>query len=144
MTLPSTVLEGVKTFIKTYEGLTTELVLVNSLNDIPVAFSIVPLPGAKILETYLDDSTLREYPFALQAAFYTADEAQRISNYDFYDGFSLWIETQNNAGTLPTLPTDMTAEKIEITDLPILFEQGESETGVYQITCKLTYNQDAP
>ncbi|MEN6300822.1 MAG: chloramphenicol resistance protein, partial [Anaerolineaceae bacterium] len=55
--------------------------------------------------------------------------------------FADWLESQTAAGVLPTPGTKKTAESIEATGWGYLFEQGDSDTGIYQIQCKLVYRQ---
>jgi hypothetical protein len=141
------VLSALKTFIATYNGLASgALLLADHLDQNPVSYAIIPLPGAKIVEAYINGGSTREFPFAFQATFSTADEAERLENSGFYEALSDWFETQTEAGTLPTLTGSpaKTPEKIEALGWAYIYEQGESSTGVYQITCKLTYSQAAP
>ena len=139
------VIQPIKTFIATYSGLTAGAALtVDVIGATPTEYSIVPLPGGQIITTYISGATEREYPFAFQATMSTADEAERIINNGFFEDFGVWLETQTNAGILPTLETGKTASKIEAVGWGFLYEQGESGTAIYQITCKLTYDQIAP
>jgi hypothetical protein len=139
-----TIISAVKTYIETYSGITTEIVSVNYLPESPTNYSIVPLPGARIIETDIVGNTVREYPFALQSMESTADELERLENSGFYETFAEWLDTQTEAGTFPTLDAGKTPTKIEATVGGVLFEQGQSDTGVYQIQCLLTYDQTAP
>ena len=137
-----TLLSAVQTYIKTYGSLASNApVLVDFLASSPTQYAIIPLPGTRIIETNIDGSTVREFPFAFQSMESTADDLARLDNIGFFEAFADWLETQTLAGTLPTLGTKKTAEKIEALNWAYLYEQGESSTGVYQITCKLTYEQ---
>jgi hypothetical protein len=139
------VLSAIRTFILTYSGLNDDAgMLIDVLGKTPTQYALVPLPGTKLLETYLDNSSLRQYPFALQSMESTADDVTRLANVEFYEAFTEWLENQNTAGTLPTLGSGKTAETIESLGQPILFEFGESGTGIYQLQCRLTYQQNAP
>ena len=136
---------SVKTYLLTYTGLEENAaMLVDILGQSPTQYAVVPLPGTPIIETYLDESSLRQFLFALQSQESTADDAARTANYEFYEGFATWIESQNNAGIFPTLDTGKTPEQIDVLGQPILFEFGESGTGIYQIQCRLVYGQVAP
>ena len=137
-----TILEAVKTYLLTYPSLETgALLLVNHLGPDPVGYTIVPLPGEKVLEWYVDGGSSRAYYFAFQSVESTADELERLENCGFFEDLSTWFETQSNAGTLPSLGSGKTATWIEATGFGYLFEQGQSETGIYQIQCRLTYEQ---
>lgn len=142
MTPPDSIIEGLRTYIATYGGLGANLPLwVNYLAALPQGYSIVPVPGSKIVEEYLDGGLLCEYNFAFQASDFTADDAQRIEIMAFYEAFSDWLRSQTLAGTLPTLPDKHKATAIEAIDSGFLFQEGESQTGVYQLQAKLTYEQ---
>src|SRR5512138_1699152 len=94
---------AVKTYLLTYSGLeAAAALLIDVLGKEPTQYALVPLPGNPIVESYLDGSTQRQFLFALQSQESTADDAARTANYEFYEGFAAWIETQNAAGTFPT------------------------------------------
>ena len=142
-----TVLSAVKAFIATYPGLDAGAPLTTdhiSGAPAPVWYNIRPMSGNPIIETYLNDRTRRQFPFAFQSHESTFDELERLDNIQFFEGFAEWLETQTAAGTLPTLDAGKTAESIAAGDWAYLFEQAQSETGIYQITCRLIYEQDAP
>ena len=136
-----TILSAIQTYIKTYSAVSGAAVLVDFLASSPTQYAISPMPGTRIVESYINGGSLREFPFAFQSMESTADDLERLENIGFYEAFADWLETQSLAGTLPTLGAKQTAEKIEALNWAYLYEQGESSTGVYQITCKLTYTQ---
>jgi hypothetical protein len=138
------ILKGIKAFFvdnAASAGLETgALIGVDFLGPDQVGYSIVTMPGATI-ERYLSGGSSRTFPFALQAALSTADDTQRVENGGYFENLSDWLETQYEADNLPTLPTGKTAEKIEALDCGYLYQEGQSETGIYQIICRLTYEQ---
>lgn len=136
-------ISAIQTYVKTYGSLAANApVWVDYIGKEPTQYAISPLPGARIVETFLDESTTREYPFAFELVGFTADDATRLENLGFFEAFAKWLETQSKAGTLPTLDAGMTPEKIEALGWGYLLDAGESGTGVYQIQCKLTYEQE--
>jgi hypothetical protein len=138
------VIAAVQTYIKTYTGLATNApVLIDYLGPVPVEYAIVPQPGGGTIEAYIDGSSLREFTFALQFVNFTADDAARLENAGFAEAFAAWLESQTNAGTLPTLATGQTPFLMEAAPFGFLYEQGQSNTGVYQIACRLVYEQAA-
>lgn len=139
-----TIIAALKTYIKTYSGMSDGLVLVDALSGNDTEYAIVPLPGNKIIEEYIDGGSLRQFPFALQMMALTPDDATRIENQGFFEGVSDWFESQTKSGTFPTLNSNQHPEEIEATSQPFLYQQGESETAIYQLSCALTYKQDAP
>ena len=138
-----TIIESLKAYLKTCPNLADGALLEVDHNGPAIQYAIVPVPGARVLETYLDGGSLREFPFAFQTAAITADDAERIDNAGFQETFADWLEAQTEAGNLPALDAGKTAESIAATSWGYLFEQGESDTGIYQIQCKLTYRQAA-
>jgi hypothetical protein len=138
------VIESIKTYFSGYTGLKEGSPLtVDYLGPNPTGYAIVPLPGERTVETYLNGNKRRVFPFAFQSAEYTADELERLQNNNFYEAFADWLEEQTEADSLPTMEEGKTAESIEALGWGYLFEQGESQTGVYQIQCQLVYEQAA-
>lgn len=135
-------ISSIKTYIAAYSQLASGAPLwVDYLGSEPTGYAIIPLPGTKVVETYLDGSSMREYPFAFQSMELTADEAERLDNNGFFEAFADWLESQSMAGTLPTLATGKTATSVEALGWAFIYEEGESQTAVYRIQCKLTYEQ---
>lgn len=138
-----TLIDSVRDYINTYTGLTAGApVWVDFLGSVPMQYTVQSVPGSRIIEKYLDGSSLREFPFVFAFMTSTADDVARLANIGFFESFSDWIEQQDDANVYPTLSAGKTPWKIEVLGWGYLFEQGESETGVYQIQCRLTYVQD--
>lgn len=136
---------SVRTYITTYSGLATGApVLVDFLGATPTQYSIVPLTGARVVERYINGGSLREFPFAIQSTESTTDDLERIENSGFYEALADWFEAQTEAGILPILDVGKKSESIEALGWGFLFDQGESGTGIYQIQCRLTYEQVPP
>lgn len=136
-----TVIQGVKDYFEGYVGITGSVINTNFLGSQPTQFAIVPLAGERVVEVWLNDTQIIEYPFALQSVEYNVNEFERTNSEGFYEALAEWLDDQSEAGTLPTLDVGKTAEKIEALGWGYLLEDGESTTGVYQIQCKLTYKQ---
>jgi len=137
-----TLIESIRTYLLTFSSLESGgLVNVDHLGQTPGEYSIIPLPGERIVESYIDGGSSREYPFAFQAVVSTSDNAERMDTNGFYEALADWFETQTESGVLPTLSAKKTATSIETTSWGYLFEEGQSDTGIYQVTCKLTYEQ---
>jgi len=137
------IIAAIQTFIKTYSGLESGSVWIDKVGPDTVEYGIIPLPGQRIVDENIDGSSVREYPFALQTSTLTEDDARRLLNSEFSENFGAWLESQTEAGTLPTLGAGQTARSIEETLSGALYEQGESGQAIYQIQCKLTYEQEA-
>jgi hypothetical protein len=144
ITTPTTIIEAIQTFIKDYEGLEDNApVWVDYLGSQVTQYSINPMPGSRIVETYIDGSTLREYPFSFLFSGSTADDTARLGNSGLAESFADWIEEQSESGNLPLLSDNKTAESMQVTNSGYLEQEGESQTGIYAIQCKLVYTQEA-
>jgi len=137
------IIAAIQTFIKTYSGLESGSVSIDKVGPGYVEYGIIPLPGQRIIEEDVLGNTVREYPFAFQTSALIDDDARRLLNSEFSENFSAWLESQTEAGTLPTLGTGQTATSIEETLSGALYAIGESGQAIYQIQCKLVYEQTA-
>jgi hypothetical protein len=136
------ILSAIKSYLATYEGLEDGApIWVDWLGANPIEYAIVPQPGEKILEEYIDGGSLRAYPFAVQCAVSTADDLTRLQNNEFFEALSDWMESQTEVGNLPTLGANQAAQAIEAINWAFLYEEGQSDTGIYMIQCQLTYKQ---
>lgn len=136
------VISAVRTYLAGYSGLKTGAPLwVDYLGSDPTQYAVIPLAGTKIVESYINGSSLRVFPFAVQSMESTADDLERLDNNGFFETFSDWLESQTAAGLLPTLSAGKTPELIEATGWGFLYEIGVSDTGIYQVQCRLVYKQ---
>lgn len=141
------IISALRTYMATCSSLESgALLLVDHLGETPIQYAIIPQGGDKIVEEYIDGSSLREFPFLFRSARSTADDLERIENAGFFETLADWFETQTEAGVFTSLSlgTGKTPEKIEADGWGYLYEEGESATGVYQIRCRLTYGQAKP
>lgn len=139
------IISALRTYLLTCPSLATgALLLVDHLGETPVQYAIIPQAGEKIVEEYISGSSVREYPFLFRSMESTADDLERIESSGFFETFSDWLETQTKNGTFPNLGTGKTVDKIEARGWGYLYEEGNSATGVYQISCAITYTQAAP
>ncbi|MBK8467732.1 MAG: hypothetical protein IPL32_18110 [Chloracidobacterium sp.] len=136
------IISAVRDYLLTYGEMSGALIHVDALGKEPIEYAVIPVPGARTVEEYLDGKKKREFPFLIQSVFSTADEAERLENSGFYESLADWFEAQTAAGNFPNLGTGKIAESIESVSWAFLYEQGESATGIYQITCKLIYEQE--
>lgn len=136
-------ISAVRTYLVSYTGLKSGApVWVDHLGAEPTEYSVLPVAGSRILESYIDGGSLRSFPFAFRSMESTADDLERLENSGFFEAFAEWLESQSNAGVLPTLDSGKTPEKIEALGWGFLYEEGVSDTGIYQVQCRLVYMQD--
>lgn len=136
------VISAIQAYIKMYASLESNApVWVDYLGAVPVEYSIVPMPGNKILEEDILGGSVRVFPFAFQMMGSTADDLARLDNVAFYEAFSTWLEQQTLDGSFPTLDAGQTPIEISANNWAFLFEEGSSGSGIYQITAQLVYEQ---
>lgn len=142
--MSDTIIGAIQEYLQTYEGIESGApVWVDYIGTEVTQYEIVPMPGSRIVESYLDGSSLREYPFSFQFSGSTADDTARLGNSGFAETFADWVEEQSNSKILPILSNNKTAESMEVTNSGYLEQAGDSQTGIYSIQCKLTYTQEA-
>lgn len=136
------IISALRTYLATYTGLIAGAPLwVDYLSEITPGYAIMPTPGGKIIEQYINGSSLREYTFSFQSMDQSADDLARIDTNEFYEALGEWMEAQTLAGNLPTLGAKQTAESIETVNQGFRLDQGQSGTAIYQVQCRLTYLQ---
>lgn len=136
------IISSLRTYLAAYPALAAGAPLfVDALGPGPTEYAIIPLAGEQVVESYIDGGSLRAYPFAFRSMESTADDLERLENSGFYEALAEWLEAQTTADTLPALGAKKTAVSIQATGWGYLYEQGQSDTGVYQIQCQLTYEQ---
>ena len=141
--LPTNIIEGIRDFISTYTELKENApVWVENLGNNPTEYAVLPLAGPRVIETYINDKRLMEFPFAFRSMESTADDLERLETNGFYEAFAEWLDEQTDKGTLPDLPEGNTAEAIEALGWGYLYQEGESNTGVYQVQCRVIYEQE--
>jgi hypothetical protein len=144
MSLPDTIIEGLKNYLLTYTGLDENAPLwVQYLGDDPTQYAIAPLAGERVIDEYINGTRIMAYPFAFQSMESTLEEVERLANCGFYEQFADWLDEQSDAGNLPDLPEGKTAESIEATGAGgYQMEEGESGTAIYQAQCELVYKKE--
>jgi len=139
-----TIIESLKTYLADYSELKDDAPLwVDFLGPKPTQYTIIALAGPIIVNTYIDGSSEREYPFAFRSVESTADELERLETLGFYEEFAAWLESQTAAGEFPALAEGQTPTKIKALGRGYLYQEGESNTGIYQVQGRLEYTQEA-
>lgn len=135
------VISAVKSFIATFPGLTSGKIIDVDNLDGAEWYSISPTPSEPVLETYLNNVQNKQFTFAFRVSKLTMDDLRRLENNEFFEDLQTWLKTQSDAGNLPTMDTGQTPQKIEAISWGYLQQQGQSNTGVYQILCRLEYQE---
>lgn len=138
----TTIIGALRDYILSFDRIDDDKpVWVQYLDAFPVSYSVMPMAGQRVIKEYLSGSSLREYSFAFRTAMSTADDLERLENLGFYEEFADWVEMKSRTGELPDLGPGKEAVEMETTGWGYLFEEGVSDTGIYQIQCRLEYYQ---
>lgn len=137
-----TIIDGVRAWLKTYEGLADGRLSVDFLPEEAKSYSVDTVPTTEIVKRYLDGSSIRQYLFCVSSReFYSDDIAQNVDNQAFYEGLSSWLERKSKLRQFPNIGTGRTVRSIEISSTAYPFVVDEHGTARYQLQLKLTYFQ---
>lgn len=139
------VISAVRDYIRSYTELDDDApVWTNYIGDGGViSYSIIPVTGERIVEEYINGSSSRAFSFAFQSVELTIDEATRMATQEFFEELAEWFRTQTEAGNFPNMDEGQTPYRIMATGWGTLIDLGQSQTGVYQISCRLEYEQSS-
>ena len=136
------IIESIRNFILTCPFLENWRVNIDYLN-IPMSYSIDPLPADPVVRRYTDGGAIKQYLFAFTSKEeFDGDARTGIENSGFYQQFEEWIEEQNNKRNLPILESAKQCPvSIETVQSGYLYD-AETDMGQYQIQCRLVYEQE--
>ena len=135
------VIESVQKWLKTYSGLSGRLD-VDYLPEDADTYSVDTIPCEEILKKYKDGGTRKQFQFAVSSRrFYEQNIKNNISNLQFFEDLTAWIEKQSHARNLPTMDNGRTAQKIVVTSTAYPFVISEDGKARYQIQMRLEYYQ---
>lgn len=118
---------------------------VDFLPSDPNTYSVEQSPVQNVIETYIDNSTKRQYVFVFACRMYYSDEViNNINNCGFFEKLQKWLEVNSEKDVLPIMNEGQEAIKIEALSNAYLFDvSGDLSNARYQIQLKLTYEQEA-
>lgn len=135
------VMQCIREWLKKYPKLVGRLD-VDFLDEETDTYSLDTIPCEEILKRYKDGSTIRQFQFAISSRmFYEQNIAQNLSNLEFFEELTEWIEQKTRAGELPVMDKDRTAQKIVVTSTAYPFVVAEDGTARYQLQARLEYFQ---
>lgn len=137
---PTSIIDGVRTWLLTYSGLSA--LGVDFLDAEAGCLSIDSEPTTPILKQYLSGS-LRQFIFTISSREnLDADVSQALNNQAFWVELCNWIEAQNKVRNYPVIGADMTVRRIAVTATPYPLYLDEHGTARYQIQCRLEYYKE--
>ena len=136
-----TVMECVQKWLKTYSKLKGRLD-VDFLDNEADTYSIDTIPCEEIIKRYKDGGTVKQFQFAVSSRrFYEQNIKQNLSNLQFFEDLTAWVENKSRSRELPVMDKGRTAQKIVVTSTAYPFIVSEDGKARYQIQMRLEYYQ---
>lgn len=136
-----TVMESVQKWLKTYSGLSGRLD-VDFLDENADTYSVDTIPCEEVIKRYKDGGTVRQFQFAVSSRrYYEQNIKNNLSNLQFFEDLTTWIEKQAHARNLPTMDNGRKAQKIVVTSSGYPFDVTENGMARYQMQLRLEYFQ---
>lgn len=136
-----TVIQCVQEWLKTYNELSGRLDI-DFLDEEADTYSLDTIPCEEIIKRYKDGSTVKQFQFAVSSRrFYDQNIKQNLSNLQFFEDLTGWIETKSRKRELPTMDKGRTPQKIVVTSTAYPFVISEDGKARYQIQMRLEYFQ---
>ena len=135
------VMQSVQKWLKTYSGLSGRLD-VDFLDENAETYSVDTIPCEEIIKRYKDGGTLKQFQFAVSSRrYYEQNIKNNLSNLQFFEDFTAWVENKARSRQLPTMDKGRTAQKIVVTSTAYPFIVSEDGKARYQIQMRLEYYQ---
>ncbi|WP_027399852.1 hypothetical protein [Anaerovorax odorimutans] len=147
------ILKALQDFLLTYDGMILQMVeetetgiTIEQINtDIteenPTNYAITPTGNSKISTDILGNKKYSN-DYAFYAKEYIAGETDRQEVHTFLEGFSAWIDKQNDDQNFPEMPIGYTVEEIIVSNILMLETEDNFNTGIYQVQIKLNYKKE--
>ncbi|SHJ25055.1 hypothetical protein SAMN02745163_01562 [Clostridium cavendishii DSM 21758] len=136
-----TLLEGVRTFIKTcpYLSDSSKDVNVNYLSENIDSYSIEEVESIPIIKKYIDGSAIKQYVFDLTSReSYGDNVAINLKVSEFYEKFASWLEEQSSLKKLPYIGDTKEARKFEVISSNYIADKN-ADKAQYKIRIRLIY-----
>lgn len=134
-----TVMECVREWLKTYPKLNGRLD-VDFLDEDAETYSLDTVPCEEVIKRYKDGSTMKQFQFAVSSRrYYEQNIAQNLSNLEFFEGLTAWVENKAHARELPAMDGNREAQKIIVTSTAYPFVISEDGKARYQLQMRLEY-----
>ena len=136
-----TVIQCIQKWLKTYSGLSGRLG-VDFLPEDADTYSLDTIPCEEIIKRYKDGGKIKQFQFAVSSRrFYDKNIKNNLSNVQFFEDLTAWIENKARLRELPVMDNGRTAQKIVVTSTGYPFEVTEDGKARYQIQMRLEYYQ---
>ena len=136
-----TVMQCVQKWLKTYKGLSGRLD-VDFLDEEADTYSVDTIPCEEVIKRYKDGGKVKQFQFAVSSRrFYEQNIKQNLSNLQFFEDLTAWVEKKTRARDLPAMDNGRQPLKIVVTSTAYPFIVSEDGKARYQIQMRLEYYQ---
>lgn len=136
-----TVMQSVQKWLKTYSGLSGRLD-VDYLDKDTDTYSVDTIPCEETLKRYKDGGKMKQFQFAISSRrAYEQNIKNNLSNLQFFEDLTAWVEKQSHARKLPAMDKGKQAIKIVVTSTAYPFDVSEDGKARYQMQLRLEYYQ---
>lgn len=136
------IIESVREFIMQFPKLKDGALLVDFLENSPIAYTVEPVPCNPVVRKFIDGSCEKQFLFLFASReAYSDDVNQCIENLSFYEDFSEWIYEQSDNRNFPVLGGNRTVTELEILTGGYQI-YADTNTARYQIQLRLIYKEN--
>lgn len=137
-----TVIESVRNWLKQYPELNGRFD-VDFLDEEADTYSVDTIPCEEIIKRYKGGASVRQFQFAVSSRrYYEQNIKQNLSNLEFFESLTAWIEKQAQMRKLPEMDNGRKALKIVVTSTAYPFVISEDGKARYQVQLRLEYYQE--
>ncbi len=136
--------ESLKNYFNTYQGLQEETIFVNFLKEKGSSFSIIPSPTQPVTRYNIDGTFEKRFTFSLVGRFnYSQEIRMNIENSSFFQDLEEWLINNNEQDIYPDLGDGYRALGISvISNGYLLGISPDGKTGQYEIRFELQYEKE--
>lgn len=136
--------ESLKNYFNTYQGLQEETIFVNFLKEKGSSFSIIPSPTQPVTRYNIDGTYEKRFTFSLVGRFnYSQEIRMNIENSSFFQDLEEWLINNNEQDIYPDLGNGYRALGISvISNGYLLGISPDGKTGQYEIRFELQYEKE--
>ena len=136
--------ESLKNYFNTYQGLQEETIFVNFLKEKGSSFSIIPSPTQPVTRYNIDGTYEKRFTFSLVGRFnYSQEIRMNIENSSFFQDLEEWLINNNEQDIYPDLGGGYRALVISvISNGYLLGISPDGKTGQYEIRFELQYEKE--
>lgn len=145
-TQQSSIIECLRQYFSQAPGLAGKRIDIDCLRSKPDSYSIDCVPTERVVQRYVDGSTVRRQLFTISSrAAYGPNIAQQRGNVETFEELEAWLMLQDAVGTYPNLGEKRHTRALEILSSAYPIEADDGDQGSiarYQIQLGITYYQE--